>query len=163
METEAEGDLQILTTIPFLINLGQVTVVPASIKWPSESSQRKNNNNQLPSMELCWMPQKAGNSNVKNSAPVFGLRIHGRGIKTCFYSEHKIGHLMITQVIRESGGDLSVSLTYNKFLSKHPGKDRSPRAFPWPNTGHGPHTGNTFTSLAGCKSWIPNNSSPNES
>lgn len=66
MDIEAEGDLQIITTIPFLINLGQVTMVPASIKWPFESShQKKTTNNQLPSVELCWMPRKAGNSNIR--------------------------------------------------------------------------------------------------
>lgn len=51
MEIEAEGDLQITTNIPFLINLGQVTVVPASIKWPSESSHQKQK--QQPSITLC--------------------------------------------------------------------------------------------------------------
>lgn len=51
MEIEAEGDLQIITTIPFLINLGQVTVVPASIKWPFESSRQKKNQQQ--SITVC--------------------------------------------------------------------------------------------------------------
>lgn len=39
---------------------------------------------------------------------------------------------------------MSVSLTYNRFLSQYqgtkgPGQDRSPRALPWPEIGHQPH------------------------
>lgn len=59
---------------------------------------------------------------------------------------------MTTQVTREPGGNLPVSLTYNKFLSKHPGtegsgKDKRPAALPGPNAGHRSHTSSTLSSL----------------
>lgn len=91
------------------------------------------------------LPQKMGNSNTENSAPILGLRIHRKRINSV--SEGKIGHLT-SHIIRKIRENMPMSLTYNSFLSKvpqGPGKTGAPEHFPG-QTDHRPHMGSIFSS-----------------
>lgn len=135
---------------PF-VNLSQVTMVPTIIKWPSESSHWKKIKYHLRGARLD-LPQKADDSNTKNSAPVLGLRIHGQGLITSLSI-----HLRITQVIKETGGNMSMSLPYNKVLSKYSGTKGFGQQEPQSTSlakhrPQVPHKGSILTSPAGSES-----------